>query len=330
MAIFGGVAGSDGAATAARDANVLGEGGAGAFHPAGSNYGTGGGGGGGYYGGGGGGTDGPGGYSGSGGGGSGTVASIANIRSTSTNVGDGFVTISYALTTTTSGVLRAADTGDAIPNSCVVFSPVSSPGMTNYDSVGGDGTWSFTTGEQGPFNLAFYTTATGDCSQPILPKPVPSWYINQPLTGTDEHIITPPLGASAVSGGTTGIVACLGMTALPTAACAVPRPELSGTVVTTNDAPVSDVCVLALTHDGATAVTLTDAAGHWSLADYANRSRSSSHSYPTSAVPPTRVTAATRLRRSRALAWPYNPSSTTTSGSTSPTRPCSTTRRVGP
>ena len=182
---------------------------------------SGGGGGGGYFGGGGGGVDDPAGINaGAGGGGSGFNDPSTTVVSTSTNTGDGSVTITYPVpaTTTTSGVLLDATTGVAIPNSCVVFSPAAFPGRTNYDSVGGDGTWSFTTAESGPFNLAFYTTANGDCSQPILPTPVPSWYINQPLSGTDEHVITPPPGATTVDAGTSGIVACLGATALPTAA----------------------------------------------------------------------------------------------------------------
>ena len=153
-----------------------------------------------------------------------------------------------------------------IPNSCVVFSPVAFPGQTNYDSVGGDGTWSFTTAESGPFNLAFYTTANGDCSQPILPTPVPSWYINQPLSGTDEHVITPPPGATAVAAGASGIVACLGATALPTAPCATPQVILSGHVDTTGPVPLANVCVFVLSCERQLALpTMTDAQGNWSI-----------------------------------------------------------------
>jgi len=229
---------------------------------------SGGGGGGGYFGGGGGGVNDPlGVFSGAGGGGSGFNDPSTTVVSKSTNTGDGSVTITYPVpvTTTTSGVLRDATTGAAIPNSCVVFSPAAFPGRTNYDSVGGDGTWSFTTAETGPFNLAFYTTANGDCSQPILPTPVPSWYINQPLKGTDEHVITPPKGATTVDAGTSGIVACLGATAVPTAACAVPSVVLSGHVETTGPVSLANVCVFAVDASGNGAQAMTDAQGNWSV-----------------------------------------------------------------
>ena len=229
---------------------------------------SGGGGGGGYFGGGGGGVDDPLGVNaGAGGGGSGFNDPSTTMLSTSTNTGEGSVTITYPVpvTTTTSGVLRDATTGVAIPNSCVVFSPAAFPGRTNYDSVGGDGTWSFTTAESGPFNLAFYTTANGDCSQPILPTPVPSWYINQPLSGTDEHVITPPPGATTVAAGTSGIVACLGATALPTGPCATPQVILSGHVDTTGPVPLANVCVFVLDASGNGALAMTDAQGNWSI-----------------------------------------------------------------
>ena len=230
---------------------------------------SGGGGGGGYFGGGGGGVDDPlGVFSGAGGGGSGFNDPSTTVVSTSTNTGEGSVTITYPVpvTTTTSGVLRDASTGAPIPNSCVVFSPAAFPGQTNFNNVGINGQWSFTTAESGPFNLAFYTTANGDCSQPILPTPVPSWYINQPLSGTDEHVITPPPGATTVDAGTSGIVACLGATALPTAACAVPPVVLSGHVDTTGPVPLANVCVFVLGSDrNGTAQTMTDAQGNWSI-----------------------------------------------------------------
>ena len=230
---------------------------------------SGGGGGGGYFGGGGGGVDDPSGINaGAGGGGSGFNDPSTTVVSTSTNTGEGSVTITYPVpvTTTTSGVLRDATTGAPIPNSCVVFSPAAFPGQTNFNNVGINGQWSFTTAESGPFNLAFYTTANGDCSQPILPTPVPSWYINQPLSGTDEHVITPPPGATTVDAGTSGIVACLGATALPTAACVVPPVVLSGHVDTTGPVPLANVCVFVLGSDrNGTAQTMTDAQGNWSI-----------------------------------------------------------------
>jgi hypothetical protein len=229
---------------------------------------SGGGGGGGYFGGGGGGVDDPSGINaGAGGGGSGFNDPTTNVVSKSTNTGDGAVTITYPVpaTTTTSGVLLDATSGVAIPNSCVVFSPAAFPGRTNFDSVDGDGTWSFTTAESGPFNLAFYTTSNGDCSQPILPTPVPSWYINQPLSGTDEHVITPPKGAATVDAGTSGIVACLGATALPTALCASPQVVLSGHVDTTGPVPLPNVCVFVVDASGNGGQTMTDAQGNWSV-----------------------------------------------------------------
>jgi hypothetical protein len=230
---------------------------------------SGGGGGGGYFGGGGGGVDDPSAINaGAGGGGSGFNDPSTTVVSTSTNTGEGSVTITYPVpvTTTTSGVLRDATTGAPIPNSCLVFSPAAFPGQTNFNNVGINGQWSFTTAESGPFNLAFYTTANGDCSQPILPTPVPSWYINQPLSGTDEHVITPPPGATTVDAGTSGIVACLGATALPTAACVVPPVVLSGHVDTNGPVPLTNVCVFVLGSDrNGTAQTMTDAQGNWSI-----------------------------------------------------------------
>lgn len=259
--------GSDGAGPAAAPGDVVGMGGNGGSSDL-PSVSSGGGGGGGYYGGGGGGVDTPSAIdAGAGGGGSGFAATSATVVSTGTNTGEGSVTMTYAVpaTTTTSGVLRDATTGAPIPNSCVVFSPAAFPGRTNYDSVGGNGQWSFTTSESGPFDLAFYTTANGDCSQPILPTPVPSWYSNQPLTGTDEHVITPPAGATAVAAGTTDVVACLGATTLPTKACAVPPVDLSGTVDTIGPKPLANVCVFVVSADGNGAQTMTDAAGQWSV-----------------------------------------------------------------
>jgi len=255
-----------GPATAPSNPGAGGSGGASDFPP--PLVSSGGGGGGGYFGGGGGGVQDPlAVFSGAGGGGSGFNDPSTTVLSSSTNTGEGSVTITYPVPvmTTTSGVLRDAATGAAIPNSCVVFSPAAFPGQTNFTNVGGDGTWSFTTLESGPFNLAFYTTANGDCSQPILPAPVPSWYINQPLKGTDEHVITPPKGATTVDAGTSGIVACLGATALPTAPCATPQVVLSGHVDTTGPVPLANVCVFVLDASGNGALAMTDAQGNWSI-----------------------------------------------------------------
>ena len=94
---------------------------------------------------------------------------------------------------------------------------------------------------------------------------MPSWYINQPLTGTDEHVITPPAGATTVDAGTSGIVACLGATALPTATCATPQVILSGHVDTTGPVPLANVCVFVLGANGNGALAMTDAQGNWSV-----------------------------------------------------------------
>ena len=262
---------------------------------------------------------------GAGGGGSGFNDPSTTVVSTSTNTGDGSVTITYPVpvTTTTSGVLRDAATGAPIPNSCVVFSPAAFPGRTNFTDVGGDGTWSFTTTESGPFDLAFYTTANGDCSQPILPTPVPSWYINQPLSGTDEHVITPPPGATTVDAGTSGIVACLGATALPTAACATPPVILSGHVDTTGPVPLANVCVFVLDANGNGAQTMTDAEGNWSISGLPASFNVVVAFIPffggTDSVRPGQQRRPPARAPSRSHS---NPSSTATSGSTSPIRPC--------
>lgn len=261
-----GTPGSDGNGPVSND-STFGVGGTGGNNLIGSGEGTAGGGGGGYYGGGGGGTDELGLSNGAGGGGSGYLSSAATAPQTSTNTGDGIVTLAYAepQTTVTSGVLRDAATGDAIPNSCVVLSPVSSPGQRSYTNVDFGGNWAIYADVLGPINLAFYTTANGDCSQPILPNPVPSWYVNQGVSGTDEATIVPPNGATAVVAGSSGIVACLGATALPTAPCAPAAIVLSGTVVTTGNMPVANVCVVVISNGGI-AASVTDGSGRWTFA----------------------------------------------------------------
>jgi hypothetical protein len=265
---LGGGAGATGTGPATNDTS-FGGGGSGAINTAVNDhgFGTAGGGGGGYYGGGGGATDGPGGINSAGGGGSGFLAAGAGGVVTATNTGNGTVSISYSPPpTTTGGFLRDAATGAAIANSCVVFSPVASPGTTNFTNVNGDSSWSFTTSETGPFNLAFYTTANGDCSQPIQANPVPSWYINQPVTGTDAHTITPAAGSISVAAGVSGVIACLGASALPTTACATPDGALSGTVLTSGPKPLANVCVIALDNESnGVGVAVSDGDGNWSV-----------------------------------------------------------------
>lgn len=262
----GGKAGQPGTG-AVTDDNNFGRGGDGGSIILGSFAATPGGGGGGYYGGGGGGTDTLGDVNAAGGGGSGYLVPGASVVSTGLHFGDGMVTISYVEPpmTTTSGVLLDADTGAAIPNSCVVFSPANAPGQTNYTNVHGDGRWSFTSSNPGPFNVAFYTTANGDCSQPILPTPVPSWYINQVLTGNDEHTIVPPPNAATVQAGSSSTIACLGATEMPTGPCATPSVGLSGTVIGADGLGIAGVCVFVVAENGE-AGAVTDASGNWTIA----------------------------------------------------------------
>jgi hypothetical protein len=106
-----GVDGSAGTG-AATGPTVLGAGGAGSVNPGGGGLSTPGGGGGGYYGGGGGGSDGAGGINGPGGGGSGFLAAGATAVTTSTNTGDGLVTITYIKSMPTV-TLAAPTTGTA-------------------------------------------------------------------------------------------------------------------------------------------------------------------------------------------------------------------------
>lgn len=173
-----------------------------------------------------------------------------------------------AAQTTTSGVLRDAATGAPLVGACVAWASVGAPPppQNNWTGVNGDGTWSIQTDQPGPFNLAFYTADNGDCSSPIHARPVPSWYQNQPLTGTDPATITPPAGVGAVLAGTSDVVACLGATALPTGPCAVPTSVLSGKVVTTGPTPVAQACIFILSPAGAIAQAITDAAGAWRIA----------------------------------------------------------------
>jgi hypothetical protein len=205
--------------------------------------GTAGGGGGGFRGGGGGATDATGASTGVGGGGSGYVVPRAAVLARSTNSGDGWVSILYAHSPTiTSGTLLSAETGLPVPHSCVFFSPVSDPSRTFFNRIGADGRWSLVTLEHGPFNLGFYTTATGDCGQPILPRPAPAWYVARPLSGTDVGAVRPPAGVTTVRAGRTGILACLDTAAVPAASAShcAPAAGTTGTPSASNP-PVSPV-----------------------------------------------------------------------------------------
>ncbi|MDQ1731761.1 MAG: hypothetical protein QOK10_1920, partial [Pseudonocardiales bacterium] len=91
-------------------------------------------GGGGYYGGGGGGTDFPGGYVGAGGGGSGFLIGSATAVTTSTNTGNGSVSISYVMRAATTTALTVPATGTA-GKPVTLSASVTSQGATPTGSV---------------------------------------------------------------------------------------------------------------------------------------------------------------------------------------------------
>ena len=155
-----------------------------------------------------------------------------------------------APTLTTSGVLREAATGAPL-RGCVLLDSTAQPGRHELVWTNGDGSWQYTGNLPGPFALAFFTAANGDCNQSILNSPVPSWYENQPLSGNTVADLTPPRGITDVPPGTTGIVACLGATALPTGPCVEPTVRLSGRALRPDPAGgaavgVPQACVILL------------------------------------------------------------------------------------
>ena len=160
-------------------------------------------------------------------------------------------------------MLRDATTGAGLQGGCVAAFAVGSPGSPSFSGVNGDGSWNVDPGAAGDYNLAFYTTSSGNCGDPIQGTPVPSWFENQPLNGTDPSTIVPPGSATVVAAGTSGIVACLGDTSLAQS-CAEPNVELSGIVVTVNLVPVEGACIYIL---GPRSVgqAITDAQGRWTV-----------------------------------------------------------------
>lgn len=153
-------------------------------------------------------------------------------------------------TLTTSGVLREAATGAPL-RGCVLLDSISAPGNSQLVWTNGDGSWQYTGDLPGPFALAFFTAANQDCNQTILNAPVPSWYENQPLAGSTARDLEPPDAITDVDAGTTGIVACLGATALPVGDCVDPTQTLSGRAITPDPgggaaAGVPQACVIVL------------------------------------------------------------------------------------
>ncbi len=177
-------------------------------------------------------------------------------------------------TVTTSGVLRAAATGAPL-RGCVLVDSTSAPGNSQLVWTNGDGSWQYTGNLPGPLALAFFTAANQDCNQTILNSPVPSWYQNQPLSGSTARDLKPPDGITEVDAGSTGIVACLGATALPTGPCAQPTVVLSGRAITPDPgggtpAGVPQACVIVLRNapadsDPVVGFGLADDQGAWQV-----------------------------------------------------------------
>jgi hypothetical protein len=169
----------------------------------------------------------------------------------------------------TSGVLRDATTGAPIRNSCIAWRPtsVTSTATNATANVDDQGRWSFDAGDPGPFFIAFYVTADGDCSAPVLTGPDnyrASWYQGQPFTGTNPSRALPPTGADQVTAGS-NIVACLDtQNALPTE-CATPDATVSGRVVGFGPVPIFDACIVALGPDGELGTAITAADGRWTM-----------------------------------------------------------------
>ncbi|MGB8380407.1 MAG: hypothetical protein WCG47_04000 [Dermatophilaceae bacterium] len=194
--------------------------------------------------------------------------SISAGASTPTDQGAVSRLLQVAAVTTTSGTLRAAQTGAPLRNSCVAWVSASAPAPApvSWRNVNFDGTWSFESEDAGPFYLAFYVTSNGDCSSAILAAPVPSWFTNQPLAQTIPQELVPPAGAEQVPAGRADVTACLGAQNLPST-CTAPNAVMSGDVVKPGPLPVAQACVFLLGPDGAFAQAITDTAGRWQITD---------------------------------------------------------------
>ena len=156
---------------------------------------------------------------------------------------------------TISGVLRDAETGSPIRDSCVGSRPASALDSDDnrYAKVNESGGWSVDSSSPGPFFLSFYVARAGNCADPIDGSYAPSWFENEAFTSgeTDPLTARPPVGVTLtkVDAGATGVVACLGAEKLPDT-CAVPDTTLSGRVVGTGPEPIRLACVLAFGQQG--------------------------------------------------------------------------------
>jgi hypothetical protein len=180
----------------------------------------------------------------------------------------------------TSGVLRDANTGIPIPNSCVAWrsESVTSMAFNGTSTVDPKGQWKIYAPDPGPFYIAFYVTArkSPDCRDQVLTGPDnyrASWYRAQPFTGTDPSTALPPGGASLVTAGST-IVACLAkQNVLPTE-CAPPTTAAATTTSgvlrdAKTGAPIRNGCVawrsVSWNTTATNAVDAVDDRGQWSI-----------------------------------------------------------------
>jgi hypothetical protein len=171
--------------------------------------------------------------------------------------------------TKTSGSLRDARTGMPINRSCVVLRSVASDRSFIVDVA--FGRWSLQTEDPGPFQLGFFTIQNKNCSEPALDdRYLPSWYQNQPFTGTDPRAAVPPASSTAVDAGSSGIVACLARThrgtgQLPTT-CASPDIRFFGHVLRGRLHPINLACIVVLGQNGPPAgQAIADADGRWTV-----------------------------------------------------------------
>jgi hypothetical protein len=177
---------------------------------------------------------------------------------------------------TVSGVLRDATTGAPIRNSCVAWRPwwVTSTATNGTTRVEDEGRWWFDAGDPGPFYIAFYVTADGNCDAGTVLTGKDdyraSWYSGQPFTGTDPKTAQPPEKRSTklVDAGS-DIVACLAtQNALPTSPteCTIPDVTVSGRVVGFGPMPIFQACVVAFgANDMELGHAISDADGRWKM-----------------------------------------------------------------
>jgi hypothetical protein len=180
--------------------------------------------------------------------------------------------VQAAAVVTTSGVLRDATTGAPIPNSCFAWrsTSVTETATNATNRVDDKGHWSFDSDDPGPFYIAFYVTANGNCSKSDLvltgsENYRASWYQAQPFTGTNPSTALPPRGADQVTAGS-DIVACLGtQDALPTE-CTIPDRTVSGRVVGFGPVPIYQACIVAIgANDKELGFAISDADGRWKM-----------------------------------------------------------------